>query len=69
MGAKQWSKNIKGDSKNFMTGLRKTVSEFESGGEDSSRAMNTLMSTPGGMDAFTKDIATDLSNNFIIILI
>jgi hypothetical protein len=59
MGAKQWSKNIKGDSKNFMTGLRKTVSEFESGGEDSSRAMNTLMSTPGGMDAFTKDIATD----------
>ena len=59
MGAKSWSDRIKGDSKNFMTGLRKTVSEFESGGEDSSRAMNTLMSTPGGMDAFTKDIASD----------
>jgi len=57
--SKRWSEGIKGDSKNFMTGLRKTVSEFESGGEDSSRAMNKLMSTQGGREAFTQDLATD----------
>lgn len=57
--SERWSEGIKGDSKDFMTGLRKTVSEFESGGEDSSEAMNKLLSTQGGREAFTQDLATD----------
>lgn len=54
--AKRWSEGIKGDSKNFMTGLRKTTNALESG---DTKAMNTLTSTRGGIDAFATDIGSD----------